>query len=99
MPGRGGGNGSQRIAQERVRQRTVKGYDAAHDSEHGHADDLVLAAACYLIPAKRRQTDPAGVPLQWPWEDESWKPTPDDRIRELEKAGALVAAAIDAMLA
>ena len=36
-----------------------------------------------------------GIPPTWPW-DESWfKPTPDDRIRELVKAGALILAEID----
>lgn len=35
------------------------------------------------------------VPLRWPWDAEWWKPTPDDRIRELVKAGALIAAEID----
>ena len=34
-------------------------------------------------------------PRQWPWTDDTWKPTPDDRIRELAKAGALIAAEID----
>lgn len=31
----------------------------------------------------------------WPWDKSWWKPTPDDRIRELIKAGALIAAEID----
>lgn len=34
-------------------------------------------------------------PLRWPWEAEAFKPTPDDRVRELVKAGALIAAEID----
>jgi hypothetical protein len=37
--------------------------------------------------------------LLWPWDPKWWKPTPEDRIRELEKAGALIAAAIDSLLA
>lgn len=32
---------------------------------------------------------------QRPWDNEWWKPSPDDRKRELVKAGALIAAAID----
>jgi hypothetical protein len=38
------------------------------------------------------------VPEEWPWFQERWKPTPDNRIRELVKAGALIAAEIDRML-
>jgi hypothetical protein len=38
-------------------------------------------------------------PRLWPWERRWWKPTPDDRIRELAKAGALIAAEIDRLLA
>lgn len=34
-------------------------------------------------------------PTLWPWALSQWKPTPDDRIRELTKAGALIAAEID----
>lgn len=34
----------------------------------------------------------AGVPSGWPWERRDWKPTPDDRVRELVKAGALYVA-------
>lgn len=33
--------------------------------------------------------------MMWPFSQEWWKPTPDDRIRELAKAGALIAAEID----
>ena len=31
----------------------------------------------------------------WPWKEAWWKPTPEDRIRELVKAGALIVAEID----
>lgn len=34
------------------------------------------------------------IPAGWPWHAEWWKPT-DDRMRELVKAGALIAAEID----
>jgi len=37
-------------------------------------------------------------PSLWPWGNEEWKPTPDDRVRELTKAGALIAAEIDRLL-
>ena len=53
---------------------------------------MANAASCYaMIPALRPASFP---PAHWPWLD-GWKPTPDDRIRELAKAGALIAAEID----
>lgn len=89
-------NGAERIAAERQRQIEVEGYDAAHD--HGCDDDLATAAACYAMLPGDRDIGPISIPALWPWNRGFWKPTPDDRIRELEKAGALIAAAIDAIL-
>lgn len=37
----------------------------------------------------------ADVPVNWPLAPEWWRPVPNDRIRELVKAGALIAAEID----
>jgi hypothetical protein len=34
----------------------------------------------------------------WPWADTWYSPSPDNRIHELEKAGALIAAEIDRLL-
>lgn len=98
--GRHAGNGSQRIAMERIRQRQDHGYDALHDA--GEADALAMAAISYAIPEHHRLTVRLGrtmVPVGWPWDPEFWHPNPEDRVRELEKAGALIAAAIDALLA
>lgn len=39
----------------------------------------------------------SGFHRDWPWEPEAWKPS-DDPIRNLEKAGALIAAEIDRLL-
>ncbi|MGH3703011.1 MAG: hypothetical protein ACRDT9_00140 [Agromyces sp.] len=33
----------------------------------------------------------------WPWADEFWKPT-GDPVRDLTKAGALIAAALDSLI-
>lgn len=46
----------------------------------------------------RWQAVDVSVPNHWPWQPEWWRPTPKDRIRELEKAGALIAAEIDRLL-
>jgi hypothetical protein len=88
------------IAAERRRQVEVEGWTPEHDAEHG-ADDLAVAAACYALPYPLRDGR-TGLPpyrVGWPWERDAWKPTPDDRIRELVKAGALIAAEIDRLQA
>lgn len=96
------------IAAERQRQIDAEGWTPEHDDEHEDGD-LALAAATYAIPHEGRQatvwmTNAAGTQLTrrivaqltWPnsWMND-WKPTPDNRIRELAKAGALIAAEID----
>ena len=86
--------GSTLIAIER-KQHAAKGYDAAHDAQHGHGE-LVTAAMTY-VDAARMQL--AGLPVihakwQWPWEPESFKPA-ENPIVTLAKAGALIAAAMD----
>jgi hypothetical protein len=72
------------IAEERIRQITVKGFGQDHDECH-LTDELAQAAASYILQD----------PEHWPFELKFWKPTPDDRLRELVKAGALIAAEID----
>lgn len=88
--------GIELIADERRRQIEVEGWTEEYDLAANNNIQLVDAAFCYLIPEDHRDT--AGehdVPAAWPWEWKWWKPTPDDRIRELTKAGALIAAEID----
>ena len=89
-------SGAARIAAERRRQVEVEGYEAAHD--RGHAEELARAGATYATPpAIRSPRSGPRVPVSWPWLARYWKPVEGDRIRELEKAGALIAAAIDAL--
>ena len=87
------------IAAERDRQVNVEGWTIEHDEEHDKGE-LAIAAACYALAGLHRRTgfDEGGgtyVPVIWPWERAAWKPTPDDRIRELVKAGALIVAEIE----
>ncbi len=91
-------NGAGRIAAERTRQATVERWGPVHDDSHDE-DELALAAAAYAIPEECRDYE-NGVPFPWPinWSVGDWKPSPDNRIRELEKAGALIAAEIDRLL-
>lgn len=97
-----GMNGIELIIDERQRQIEVEGWTPEHDDEH-ICDEMARAAACYAMSEEHRDYDVRGLvvdysPTGWPWADEWWKPTPDDRIRELVKAGALIAAEIDRLL-
>lgn len=83
--------GSELIAQERKRQITVEGWTPEHDDQHDRGE-LVRASVCYALDAHWARD---GVPPDWPWDSKWWKPTPDDRVHELIKAGALIAAEID----
>jgi hypothetical protein len=98
--------GIRRIIDERRRQIEVEGWTSEHDDEHV-TGELADAAACYASTTDPR--DLFGYPL-WPW-DPNWDkrmsrpllvqdkitplPTLNARIRELEKAGALIVAEID----
>lgn len=86
--------GIERIAEERKRQIEVEGWDTKHDSTGNSDGQLAKAAACYALG--ELEDDPFSMTIRyWPWAWGWWKPTPEDRIRELEKAGALIAAEID----
>ena len=87
--------GIELIAAERERQVAVEGWTQEHDAEHAR-EELASAAACYAMPLKWRPfpvRHGGQAPLIWPWSPKWWKP--GDRIRELAKAGALIAAEID----
>lgn len=88
-------NGAERIMAERQRQVGVEGWTPEHDDHHRPAEALAWAAVAYATPDYGRITR-RGVPEDWPWDAKDWKP--GDRIRELEKAGALIAAEIDRLL-
>lgn len=90
--------GAEMIAAERKRQVEVEGYTPERDADI--PEEMALAASIYAAPAARRTYTSWSrtVPAKWPWPDEYWKPTPDDRVRELVKAGALIAAEIDRLL-
>lgn len=94
-------NGTDLIAAERQRQIAALGWTPEHDDNYTN-NELVLAACAYCLPEDNRPgvTDSSGnfTPAGWPWEQSWWKPSPDDRVRELCKAGALVAAEIDRLL-
>lgn len=98
------------IAEERKRQIEVEGYTKQHDSNH-KASEFVYAAIAYTEAAKvgvicqeignTNENDimrkKFGMGLYFPWGQTNFKPTTN--IRDLVKAGALIAAAIDRMQA
>ena len=84
--------GTELIAAERQRQIDVEGWAPEHDDEH-HGQELVRAARAYLFEVLAPHQF-GFHPQEWPWETPWWKPSPDP-VRNLIKAGALVAAEID----
>lgn len=91
--------GVELIAQERQRQIDKEGYSAQHDDEHD-TGDLAMASLCYISDFYSRQAKLRAYYYNfaldhWPWDEHDWKPTPKDDVRQLVKAGALIAAEID----
>lgn len=80
--------GLQAIGAERARQIAVEGWTPEHDIENADGQ-LARAAACYALGRC-----PPGL---WPWGEQWWKPTTPER--NLEKAGALIAAELDRLSA
>lgn len=80
------------IAAERDRQVSEEGWTPEHDDTHTNGS-LVLAAAWYAL-AEAVRWNPASVRPAWPWGRTPPK-RDGDRVRELVKAGALIAAEID----
>lgn len=80
--------GADMITVERYRQMTAEGWTAEHDDEHDRGQ-LLRATKAYLDEVF------SGTGLRhWPWDRSHWKPSTDP-IRNLVKAGALIAAEID----
>ncbi len=107
-------SGAERIAKERQRQIEKEGWTAEHDDNHDGAEMAMAAACyaapenIYI-----RHDYAASVEFRdpWPWEP-LWdrrnypnggnvvapEPSLKKRIRQLEKAGALIAAEIDRLV-
>ncbi|WP_227750880.1 hypothetical protein [Microbacterium sp. R1] len=90
------------IEKERARQITDEGHTTEGDRNQG---DLLARAgieyANVAVAVLRSGPEAAHFdpPLRWnwPWSNEFWKPS-EDPIRDLTKAGALIAAAIDSLI-
>lgn len=85
-------SGSFLITQERNRQIMVEGYNAEHDRHH-KPETLAKAALAYLTYDNGMPNASKIAYSYWPWEKELFKPRA--MKRNLIKAGALIAAAID----
>jgi len=96
-------NGAQLILEERRRQALGEGWLPVHDD--GHVDgQLAHAGIAYADAGVKAQIRPDasrylqhGVSGYWPWDRADWKPS-DDPIKNLVRAGALIAAEIDRLL-
>lgn len=98
--------GIELITEERKRQLEEEGWTFEHDDQHTN-NEMAFAAAAYALTSNEIEINldqENGSVRGWlrflrstlfPWENEWWKPTPHDRVRELVKAGALIAAEID----
>ena len=101
-------NGVELIAAERRRQIDKEGWTDEHDEGHEYGE-LAQAGACYAQDVSEhtfpKDMEPMAKdgdnenrldgPENWPWDIDWWRPTLDDPIRQLTKAGALIAAEID----
>ena len=80
--------GVELIAAERQRQIDIEGYDAKHDFDEP-LNSIVAAAISYAMV----DIDQQEAEAWWNWDWQHWKPK--DRKRNLVRAGALIAAALD----
>lgn len=74
------------VAAERQRQIEVEGFTPERDVHH-EPGALAQAAAVYLMPEDKRIMM-GGQPVQWPFEEGAYKPSPDRR-RDLVRGIAL----------
>lgn len=91
-------SGIEIIAAERRRQVAVEGWTPEHDDTHslGEISRAAIAYATrgfYQVYGSNRLV--IDSPLGWPWDKKWFKPSADDPMRNLAKAGALIAAEID----
>lgn len=82
------------IAVERSRQVTAGGYTPEHDAEHVRGE-LALAAVAYALAGTGRI--PQGA-VWWPFSEAGYRPVPDT-VGNLVKAGGLIAAELDRLIA
>lgn len=89
--------GAQLIAEERERQISKEGWTSEADDAHANTE-MASAAIAYTRAAQASITHRHYFDTiyqgEWPWGPEWWRPS-SDPVRNLVKAGALIAAEID----
>lgn len=94
-------SGIELIAEERRRQVEIEGWTSEHDDQHRECE-LAGAAISYASVAHSQALvggsgESYGPSDEWTWDIAQWKPS-NDPVRNLTKAGALIAAEIDRLL-
>lgn len=86
------------IAAERERQVSQEKWTAEHDDTYTR-NELALAAAAYAMPlgyvGRNHEWQPFHALDVWPFDVSWYKRDSDNRIKDLVRAGALIAAEID----
>ena len=99
--------GAEMITDERKRHTEKEGWTTEHDADHTGME-LSVSAASYALDCAATQSEyheswrkiyQEYSDKIWPFDKEWFKPTHDDPIKQLVKAGALLAAEIDRLLA
>lgn len=90
------GKGAALVCKERKRQVEEEGFHKGHDSDHIF-QELPHAGAYYMLDQATRDVFD-GYHEIWPWREEGFKPTPDNRKREVVKGAALGCAEIDRII-
>jgi len=80
------------ITKERERQIVEEGWTEEHDAQHSYLE-FVKAAISYCMANFDVDGAEDHCKAWWPWDLEWYKPK--TKIRNLVRAGALIAAAID----
>lgn len=94
------------FAAERSRQVQAKGHTPEQDDSYS-CGEMASAAAVYALPSWNRIAEERiqlsdgtrfMAPMFWPWHPSAWKPAPNDRLREVVKAGALLLAEAERLI-
>jgi len=85
--------GIELIAAERERQIKSEGWTLEHDDTHVDRE-ILQAALSYAMCSMNDADYNDAATSEWPFNATWWKPS-EDPIRNLTKAGALIAAEID----
>ncbi len=90
--------GVELIAEERERQIEDENWTKEYDDMEHRIPDLVRAVECYAVMAMHAKPGKGRQPSTWwPWPRSLWKPS-YNQLRNLAKAGALIAAEMDRLI-